>query len=396
MPATHARRRTPRGIAPERGFERSLGLPVPLQDWTASATIGTRAIGGGVKALASVAALLMVAGCAATGKAKVAGAPSVSISIRPVAGIPSSSVASDPASTPRVAVKPVSPPAVTTPVLGASGLVESYVSSTLVQAQPWAGACHASSTGLLALPDPHCTPGALNPAVDQADIHSTICVTGYSESIRPSEGITEPEKIASLATYGDPDSPGSYEYDHLVPLELGGAANDPRNLWPEPGATPNPKDSLENRLHDLVCAGELSLASAQRSIAANWISAYRAYIGVPGGQSTVQATAPPPPPPPPPSSNKPVLSCTATMSNSSPRQYSTTDVIVHTAPGAGVDTVAHYKTKDTQHSSSADSSGVAEIPYYISGATVGYTVEVDVTVTAAGATTNCSTSFTPQ
>ena len=55
----------------------------------------------------------------------------------------------------------------------------------------------------------------------------------------------EAEKWASLAAYGDAGSLRDYEYDHLVPLELGGAPNDPRNLWPEPGASPNPKDELE-------------------------------------------------------------------------------------------------------------------------------------------------------
>jgi hypothetical protein len=38
------------------------------------------------------------------------------------------------------------------------------------------------------------------------------------------------------------------EYDHLVPLELGGAPDDPRNLWFEPGPTPNPKDAVENKM----------------------------------------------------------------------------------------------------------------------------------------------------
>ena len=51
-----------------------------------------------------------------------------------------------------------------------------------------------------------------------------------------------------MAAYGDTGSLGDYEYDHFVPLELGGATNDPRNLWPEPGASPNPKDTVENDL----------------------------------------------------------------------------------------------------------------------------------------------------
>jgi hypothetical protein len=53
------------------------------------------------------------------------------------------------------------------------------------------------------LPDPHCTPGAISPAVTQANIESTICSSGYTETVRPPESITEPEKEASLAAYGD-------------------------------------------------------------------------------------------------------------------------------------------------------------------------------------------------
>jgi hypothetical protein len=67
-----------------------------------------------------------------------------------------------------------------------------------------------------------------------------------------------------------------------VSLELGGARNDPRNLWPEPGASPNPKDGLENHLHAQVCAGRMTLATAQLTIARHWVSAYRAYKRSPG------------------------------------------------------------------------------------------------------------------
>ena len=35
------------------------------------------------------------------------------------------------------------------------------------------------------LPDRRCTPGAIDPAVTQADIQSTICVTGYADTVRP-------------------------------------------------------------------------------------------------------------------------------------------------------------------------------------------------------------------
>jgi hypothetical protein len=134
--------------------------------------------------------------------------------------------------------------------------------------------CRARGRGLFSLPDPRCTPGAISPAVTQANIESTICRAGYTKTVRPPESVTEPEKLASLAAYGDAGSAHEYEYDHLVPLELGGAPNDPRNLWPEPGATANPKDQLEHRLHAMVCDRDTTLARAQAEIAHDWVATY--------------------------------------------------------------------------------------------------------------------------
>ena len=82
-----------------------------------------------------------------------------------------------------------------------------------------------------------------------------------------------------MDAYGDHGSMRGYEYDHLVSLELGGAPNDARNLWPEPGASPNVKDRLEDRLHTMVCHGTITLAAAQRAIAVDWLAAYRRYVG---------------------------------------------------------------------------------------------------------------------
>ena len=85
------------------------------------------------------------------------------------------------------------------------------------------------------------------------------------------------------------------------------------------------------------------------------------------------------------------------MSNSTPADYSTVDVIVHTGtPGASVTATAHYKTTDTTHTGVAAGDGVADIPFRISRATPGYTVAVDVNVAAGGASRFCSTGFTPQ
>jgi hypothetical protein len=148
-----------------------------------------------------------------------------------------------------------------------------------VQRQPPAGSCHARGKGTVALPDPHCTPGLRDRRVTQRNLASTVCHAGYSKSVRPPESVTEPEKLASMRAYGDRDSPRHYEYDHLISLELGGSPNDPRNLWPEPGASPNFKDRVENRLHTQVCHGAISLASAQHQIATDWVAAYRRLFG---------------------------------------------------------------------------------------------------------------------
>ncbi|HTU05691.1 MAG TPA: hypothetical protein VMG13_09085, partial [Trebonia sp.] len=43
------------------------------------------------------------------------------------------------------------------------------------------------------------------------------------------------------------------------------------------------------------------------------------------------------------------LPCSASMSNSRPADYTTTDVLVRTAAHAGVTTVAHYKTVNREH-----------------------------------------------
>ena len=75
------------------------------------------------------------------------------------------------------------------------------------------------------------------------------------------------------------------EIDHIISLELGGS-NDPMNLYPERAtfADGSPgyhlKDKLENATHRAVCAGSISLRSAQRQIAGNWQLLYQKVFGV--------------------------------------------------------------------------------------------------------------------
>lgn len=70
------------------------------------------------------------------------------------------------------------------------------------------------------------------------------------------------------------------EVDHLRSIELGGA-NTRANLWPQPYCGPwsaVKKDALENRLHKLVCAGELTLLEAQDEISGDWIAAWKRHL----------------------------------------------------------------------------------------------------------------------
>jgi hypothetical protein len=142
------------------------------------------------------------------------------------------------------------------------------------QSQPAPGTCHyRTAANAQTLPDPACTPGAVNPKVTPDTLGTTICRTGYTKSIRPPKAITNAEKRANAAAYGNSGPLSGMEYDHLVPLELGGDPNDARNLWIEPQASPNPKDAVESQLHQLVCDGAVSLSAAQDAIATDWTTA---------------------------------------------------------------------------------------------------------------------------
>ena len=126
--------------------------------------------------------------------------------------------------------------------------------------------------------DRRCTPGAFNPAVTQATIRSTICVSGWTSSVRPPSSYTTAMKEQQKPSYGEQNiANGDLEEDHLVPLELGGNPHDPTNLWPEPRQTIAPptqgaetKDQEESQLKQQVCSGQMTLDAARQKILADW------------------------------------------------------------------------------------------------------------------------------
>lgn len=201
------------------------------------------------------------------------------------------------------------PPAAPTGIVTAAG--HGWTSHGLDGPRYAPGSCHyRHGSGGELLPDPRCTPGALDPAVTAANLRTTICRPGgYTASVRPPERLTEPVKKQIMAAYGIPWSQAHrYELDHLVELSAGGAS-DTRNLWPEPNSDAhqykrgpyvhnesqwasrtfsiaNDKDFVEVQLFDLVCgavhlrsrgegraASYLPLDLAQQLMATDWTTA---------------------------------------------------------------------------------------------------------------------------
>jgi hypothetical protein len=131
---------------------------------------------------------------------------------------------------------------------------------------------------LAANPDRRCSPGAYYSKLPTAVICSPTFRTSSIRNVPQSEKyVVEQEYGLPPALYGS-----ALEIDHIVSLELGGS-NDIANLFPEK-ADAHPgyhvKDKLENKLHDLVCSGAMTLRTAQTSIASNWQALYKSVYGV--------------------------------------------------------------------------------------------------------------------
>jgi hypothetical protein len=127
-------------------------------------------------------------------------------------------------------------------------------------------------------PDRRCSPGAYYSGLTTAVICSSTFRTGTIRDVPQSE------KFAVEREYGMTARPygRTIEIDHIVALEIGGS-NSIANLFPEPGSGPNNyhvKDLVENRAHDMVCAGRISLHDAQASMAVDWEALYKRLFGV--------------------------------------------------------------------------------------------------------------------
>lgn len=227
-------------------------------------------------ALTSAALLLLaLTGCSAHAAEKAA-AGTVAQAVKAAASAPAADASGDDdGSTPEVS-GPVPAGAVS------SGLKAIHSPDKVAQDESLAaGQCKARTVDAAAglyLPDPACTPGAIDPAVTQENIGSTICKSGYTTTVRAPASDTDKVKARSLTEYGQ-TRVSSTEFDHLISLQLGGT-NAVSNLWPEPNradapGTTNPKDAVETQLNKAVCTHKVTLAAAQKAIAANWVTAVK-------------------------------------------------------------------------------------------------------------------------
>jgi hypothetical protein len=125
------------------------------------------------------------------------------------------------------------------------------------------------------LPNRSLTPGATRRVIGISD----VCSMAHEEVVAEVSASLRQEVFQK---YGIVNAHASdYEIDYLIPPGLGGVGTI-RNLWPEPYTSrtwnARVKDALEERLHEMVCEGELDLSAAQRDIATDWIAAYKKYF----------------------------------------------------------------------------------------------------------------------
>lgn len=155
--------------------------------------------------------------------------------------------------------------------------------------------CTTRMSNGFTLPDPTCTPGAINPTLN-ADVlrnpaFRTCCVRNNAT--------TEQQKASTYDWYHithpthNTGQSQTSELDHLVSLELGGA-DTLDNIWPQCGPPEvalgdryfKQKDMVENYLAAQVKAGSIDLGDAQEGIANDWtqyLEAAKAHFHRSGG-----------------------------------------------------------------------------------------------------------------
>jgi hypothetical protein len=144
----------------------------------------------------------------------------------------------------------------------------------LEHAKPSGATSGALSIERGAEPNRNLTPGAIRTVAI-----AEVCAMPHEEVVAE---VSTSLRREVFRDYGIQSThPDDYEVDYLIAPGLGGA-EDINNLWPEPNTSQmwnaHVKDTLEERLHEMVCGGVLDLSTAQHDIATDWIAAYKKYF----------------------------------------------------------------------------------------------------------------------
>ena len=145
---------------------------------------------------------------------------------------------------------------------------------------PPANGCTPRESNGHPIPDPNCSPGAINPTITLKILKTkgftTKCLRNLATSPR--------EKAKTYGWYNierPTNNSGKTmicELDHIISLQLGGA-DTLDNLWPQCGPSRRValgkrhfklKDDVENYLAAQIKAGKIDLRTAQRGIAEDW------------------------------------------------------------------------------------------------------------------------------
>jgi hypothetical protein len=131
----------------------------------------------------------------------------------------------------------------------------------------------AETVAAVFIPDPNLTPGA-TVLISRNEVCSASNANNKIVPVALQRRVFDEYRIGTAR-------PNTYEVDYLITPALGGA-DDIHNLWPQSKRATlwnaEVKDALEDRLRDLVCGGQLDLATAQHEMAANWIATYKKYF----------------------------------------------------------------------------------------------------------------------
>ena len=144
---------------------------------------------------------------------------------------------------------------------------------------PAPGGCTPKMSNGFQIPDPSCSPGAINPTLTLKVLKTkgftTKCVRDQASSKKQKEQtyvwyeIKKPKNNSGKRQ--------TCELDHIISLQLGGA-DTLENLWPQCGranvALPKRsfkrKDDVENYLARQIKDGKIGVKEAQQGIAEDW------------------------------------------------------------------------------------------------------------------------------